>query len=220
MLAMFCFALRRDVFERVGKLDESFGLGLLEDDDYSERIRQAGYRLAYADDVLVHHFGEASFGTLFATGERDALLRANSRRFEEKWGVPWEGHEQGRSDEYGRLVERIRLEVGGAVPEGARMLVVSRGDEQLLDLGRPSAHFPQGEGGIYAGYYPADSREAIDQLERAREQGAEYLLFPQTSLWWLDYYDDFAEHLRTRYSEMKLDGACLVFGLDASRGAH
>jgi len=64
----------------------------------------------------------------------------------------------------------------------------------------------------------ADSAEAIDQLERARQGGAEYLLFPQTSLWWLDHYDEFAEHLRERYSEVTGDDDCLVFALDHSEG--
>ena len=33
MLAMFCVAMRRDVWERVGALDEQFGVGMFEDDD-------------------------------------------------------------------------------------------------------------------------------------------------------------------------------------------
>jgi hypothetical protein len=218
MLAMFCIALRRDTFELIGLLDERFGLGMLEDDDYSVRLRRAGYRLACAEDVLVHHFGEASFGELFANGERDTLLRANIRRFADKWHVSWNGHGGRDSDSYRQLVDRIRSGVRDAVPEGAHVLVVSRGDERLLDLGRPSAHFPQTDGGAYAGYYPADSVEAIDQLERARQQGAEYLLFPQTSLWWLDHYDEFADHLRERYSEVKFDDDCRVFALDRAGG--
>jgi GT2 family glycosyltransferase len=219
MLAMFCLATRRDVIERVGPLDERFELGMFEDDDYAQRLSQAGYRLALAEDVLVHHFGEASFGNLFANGQRDALMRANRERFEEKWGIAWNGHEARDSEPYEDLVDRICARVEEAVPEGGRMLVVSRGDERLLELhGRPSAHFPQLEGGVYAGYHPADSSEAIDQLERARQGGAEYLLFPQTSLWWLDYYDEFANHLRGRYSEVTRDEDCLVFALVDSKG--
>src|SRR5256885_2225344 len=81
MLAMFCLAMRRDVFEKVGPLDERFGLGLFEDDDYSMRLRRAGYRTVCAEGVFVHHFGEASFGGLACDGGYAALLEANRRRF-------------------------------------------------------------------------------------------------------------------------------------------
>ena len=216
MLAMFCLAIRRDVVERIGLIDERFELGMFEDDDYARRLSQAGYRLALAEDVLVHHFGEASFGDLFANGQRDALMRVNRVRFEEKWGVTWNGHEPRENGPYQDLVARIQARAEEALPDGARVLVVSRGDERLLELrGRPSTHFPHLEGGVYAGYYPADSVEAIDWLERARQEGAEYLLFPQTSLWWLDHYDEFAEHLRGRYAEVMRGDDCLVFALEA-----
>ena len=48
-LTMFCFALRRPTWERIGPLDERFGIGTLEDDDYCHRIRGAGLRLRRAD---------------------------------------------------------------------------------------------------------------------------------------------------------------------------
>ena len=49
--------------------------------------------------------------------------------------------------------------------------------------------------GTYAGYHPGTSEEAIEHLEAVRERGAEYILFPQTAFWWLDFYPGLLEHL-------------------------
>jgi len=195
---LFCAAMRRDVYERVGPLDERFEVGLFEDDDYSARVRDAGYRVVCAEDVFVHHFGEASFGELVPTGEYGDLFRANKARFEEKWGVTWQSHLRRPNAWYRDLVEQIRAAIDRQLPPDSTILVVSNGDDDLLKLGanRRGWHFPQMEDGTYAGYHPGDSREAIAHLEALRAKGAEYLLFPETALWWLEFYEGFHVHLR------------------------
>ena len=39
----FCLLIRRTVIDRIGVLDERFGIGCFEDDDYCLRAIQAGY---------------------------------------------------------------------------------------------------------------------------------------------------------------------------------
>jgi GT2 family glycosyltransferase len=116
---------------------------------------------------------------------------------------------------YAHLVERVRTAVERQVPVGARVLVISRGDRELVRLdGREAEHFPQDEEGDYAGYHPADGAEAVGLLERLREQGAEFLVVPQTAFWWLDHYDEFARHLDRRYRRSSLD-SCEIYELGA-----
>ncbi|QRY77337.1 glycosyltransferase [Pseudomonas sp. PDNC002] len=91
MLAMFCVALRRDVLDSIGFLDEAFGIGMFEDDDYSRRIQAAGLRTLCAEDAFVHHYGQASFKKLIANGEYQALWDRNQAYFENKWGA-WTPH--------------------------------------------------------------------------------------------------------------------------------
>jgi hypothetical protein len=118
-------------------------------------------------------------------------------------------------DEYRCLVDRLRQVVCATVPAGAHVIVVSRGDDELLRLdGRTSAHFPQAERGGYAGHYPADSSAAVAHLEALRVGGAEYLVFPRTSMWWLDHYADFRRHLEAHYQVVANDPqTCLIFAL-------
>ena len=96
MLAMFCVAMRRDVFEEIGELDEQFGVGMFEDDDYSIRVKQKGYRVVCAADTFVHHFGQAAFGKLIRTGHYDRIFDENRGKFERKWNVKWEPHKNAK----------------------------------------------------------------------------------------------------------------------------
>jgi GT2 family glycosyltransferase len=218
-LTMFCVAMRRDLYARVGPIDERFEIGMLEDDDYSRRVREAGHRLVCAEDVVVHHFGETSFGKLIPTGEYARLLSENKKRFEEKWGVPWEPYGRRKGPRYELLTQRVKVVVAENLPPDAKVLVVSRGDEELLELdGRQAWHFPQSAEGVYAGHHPSDTSEAITGLESMRERGAQYLLFPETGLWWLDHYEGLREYLESRYRLVaRQDDTCVIFALHESQ---
>lgn len=88
--AFFCVMMPRAVFEKVGPLDEAFGVGFFEDDDYCRRVEQAGWTIACADDVFIHHNLSASFNKL-KQETRQALFEKNKILYEEKWG-PWVPH--------------------------------------------------------------------------------------------------------------------------------
>lgn len=83
-LVGLCFLFRREVFERVGLLDESFSPGHYEDDDYCYRARLLGYRLLIGGDTLVHHEGSVSFKKEY-NNELQQLIERNRNLFIAKW---------------------------------------------------------------------------------------------------------------------------------------
>jgi GT2 family glycosyltransferase len=91
VLAMFCLAMRRDAFEKIGLLDEGYAIGMFEDDDYANRARAAGYRVVCAEESFVHHAGQAAFKKLIANGEYQAVWDRNQAYYESKWGK-WTPH--------------------------------------------------------------------------------------------------------------------------------
>jgi glycosyltransferase involved in cell wall biosynthesis len=83
-LSGFCLLMKRAVFDAIGGLDERFGLGFFDDDDLAERARRAGFELAVAHDLFVHHFGSRTFVGNGVDSNR--LLDENAARFAAKWG--------------------------------------------------------------------------------------------------------------------------------------
>jgi GT2 family glycosyltransferase len=213
--AMFCLAMRADTFEHLGPLDERFGLGLFEDDDYSLRAGRAGYRVLCADDTFVHHFGQSAFGDLVPTGQYGHLFDANRRSFESKWQIQWHPPARRARPKYDALVEAIRDAVRSHLPDDATVVVLSKGDGALCELGprRTAWHFPQEAAGQYAGHYPANSAAALAHLEVLRARGARYLLVPASSLWWLTHYAEFGDYLRRDCTTIAETPACTIFAL-------
>jgi hypothetical protein len=116
---------------------------------------------------------------------------------------------------YAGVVARVREHVEAAVPPGARVAVVSKGDEELVRLGdRAGWHFPQTETGLFAGFHPADGAEAVRHLEHVRGRGAQYLVVPVSARWWLDHYAELRAYLGERCALVVDDPeSCLVYAL-------
>jgi hypothetical protein len=66
---------------------------------------------------------------------------------------------------YQQLIRRIRETVRSRVTEGGCVLVVSRGDDDLLQIDPcRGSHFPQAEDGRYAGYHATDGAAAVQHF--------------------------------------------------------
>jgi len=82
LLIGFCMALRRDLLERFGGLDEDIFLGD-DDTEISWRLREKGYLLRIAWDVYVYHFNHVSFNTL-ENSETDKIVQEGTDVLYEK----------------------------------------------------------------------------------------------------------------------------------------
>ncbi|MEM9873647.1 MAG: glycosyltransferase [Myxococcota bacterium] len=84
-LVGFCLLVRREVVARIGALDERFGRGNYEDDDWCLRAHLHGFEARIACDVFIHHGGSRAFrreGIDYPT-----QLADNWEIFKSKWGI-------------------------------------------------------------------------------------------------------------------------------------
>ena len=198
MAPLYFAALRREVIEAIGPLDEQFEVAMFEDDDYCVRLGAAGYTIVCALDVFVHHYGEGTLGELYADGAFHQVFAANKARFEGKWSVVWDPTEDDDEPAYRAQVGATRTLLEVEIPAGDIVAVVSRGDEALVSLDGPEGrHLPRTASGAYLGAHPADSDHAIACVDEARAAGAHWLYLPRPSGWWLDHYDSLEAHLTT-----------------------
>lgn len=130
----FCMLFRRSLVERIGLLDEQFGSGNFEDDDFCLRAALAGYRNMIVGDVFIHHEGSATFAGN-RLDYREAMLR-NQALFTAKWSRPVVDREEAvriirlktlekaaelcHRGESNRAVELLLQEGIGQVPEEPR----------------------------------------------------------------------------------------------------
>ena len=83
---VFFFTLfKTRVLQEIGFLDEIFGKGNFEDDDYCIRVKLKGLKSAYDNSVFIHHYGSRGFGKNPA--EFKELLQKNGQKFLKKWNL-------------------------------------------------------------------------------------------------------------------------------------
>ena len=87
-LPLFATLIRREVIDMVGMLDESYKVGMFEDDDYTEMVKNAGFDIVIVDDAFIHHINNGSFKKL-DDSEYKKIFNANKAIFEKKWKKEW-----------------------------------------------------------------------------------------------------------------------------------
>ena len=135
-LGFYCVAFRREVLEKVGPLDENFGIGMFEDDDYCLRVRRAGHRLVINEGCFIYHKGSLSFKRLVGK-EYQELFERNREYYQSKHGVPWLFNDLTLA-----YFRQMRMEIEAlqrrdpASLEAERIAVRLRGFQYLIDQAR------------------------------------------------------------------------------------
>ena len=144
----FCMLFRKALSNEIGLLDEGFGTGNFEDDDFCLRAAIAGYRNSIAGDVFIHHVGSASF----RGNNLDYIssLSDTGAYFREKWSRPVTDESEGKKiialktlekadllfqrGEHEKMIETVLQEGIRIVPDEKRFYFALAG--YFLDLGR------------------------------------------------------------------------------------
>ncbi len=78
-----CLMITRECIQKVGYLDEAYGMGYGDETDYQFKAHEKGFDAKVAIDTYVFHKSEVSFGT---SPEKKKRLEHNRKIFFDRWG--------------------------------------------------------------------------------------------------------------------------------------
>jgi len=110
-------------------------------------------------------------------------------------------------------VRRVKQTIVGLVPRRDSFILV---DEERLGMGdsvsgRRRVPFLERNGEYWG--MPTDDEHAIREIERLRQGGASFILFPWLTFWWLDHYSGMRRHLYTNSRCVLEDDRLVAFDL-------
>jgi len=79
----FAMVVKRSVIEKIGYLDEIYGMGYFDDTDYSKRAQTRGFRTVRAKASYVYHKESQSFSKI---DKKNEIFLENENKFISKWG--------------------------------------------------------------------------------------------------------------------------------------
>ena len=81
----FAMIVKREVIEKIGYLDEKYGMGYFDDTDYCKRAQGLGYLTVRAKASYVYHKESQSFSLV---KEKSDIFLENEKKFASIWGRP------------------------------------------------------------------------------------------------------------------------------------
>lgn len=140
MLVGFCLAIRRTAWDEAGGFDESFRVGMFEDNDLCHRLRRLRFRLVVSQRAFVHHKGNSSLNR--HPEDKRQVFAENREQFSNKWKEDLEfgyaSHLPGMAG--GRVMydetrrpDKVREEVAELAPAAnISLCMIVRNEERVL----------------------------------------------------------------------------------------
>lgn len=117
------------------------------------------------------------------------------------------------------LVPAIRTVLDGLLPEREPVLVVSEGQDELLQLGRRAQPFPRDLQDAHRSSDSVGESEIAAQLAAARTRGLRYLVVPDTARHRVEPSGVLHDPLRKQARELAFrEGVCTIYELDPTEG--
>jgi len=79
----FCMMFRKDILDKVGYLDDSYGMGYLEETDFCRRVQKLNYFCGIAKGAYVYHLGGQTFKKF---SNSRVWYKENLKIFNQRWG--------------------------------------------------------------------------------------------------------------------------------------
>ena len=112
-----------------------------------------------------------------------------------------------------QLINELRSTVG---PCNSFILVDEEQIRSRCDLKSRAIPFLERNGDYWGP--PADDQAAIQELNRLRSAGGEYIVFISPTFWWLDHYASFHRYLQTNFRLVVNNKRLIVFDLRDQTG--
>jgi len=110
-------------------------------------------------------------------------------------------------------LRQVGAEIRKLIPRGIKFVLVD--EEQIRKTSRLENATPFLEkDGQYWGA-PENDSTAIREIERMRQDNAQFIVFISSTFWWLDHYKQFQQHLRSHYLCVREDEHLVAFNLRA-----
>lgn len=104
-------------------------------------------------------------------------------------------------------------EIESVIPANKSMILVDQDEWMTFGQLRHRPTFPFLEKDRYYGGPPAEDKVAIQELERLRDRGADFIVFASHTFWWLDHYQGWNKYLRNNYVAVLENDRVKIFNL-------